>query len=79
MAQYHVTIDSELLHMPSNRCIFTHELGLDRYKVAILNVDQLLVWAYENSKEVWRDESNIDYILVKEKPESPWVILDAGR
>jgi len=53
--------------------------GKTWYKVAILNVDQLLVRAYENSKEVWRDESNIDYILVKEKPESPWVILDAGR
>jgi hypothetical protein len=53
--------------------------GKTWYKVAILNVDRLLVLAYENSKEVWRNESNVDYILVKEKPESPWVILDAGR
>nr|WP_278247951.1 DUF4829 domain-containing protein [Desulfofundulus australicus] len=53
--------------------------GKTWYKVAILNVDQLLVRVYENSKEVWRDESNVDYILVKEKPESPWVILGAGR
>ncbi len=61
------------------------EAGISRlsgktwYKVAILNVDQLLVRAYENSKKVWCDESNIDYILVKEKSESAWVILDAGR
>ncbi|GAB6273192.1 MAG: hypothetical protein STSR0004_00550 [Peptococcaceae bacterium] len=53
--------------------------GKTWYKVAILNVDQLLVRAYENSKEVWQDKSNIDYILVKEKPDSPWVIIDSGR